>query len=208
MGFESAKLEPEGGSPIKVMFNPSEYNLSKSVSYTDKKVLGMNNPFTQFISGEAEVLKITLMFDTYVPPGVNGSEEGGKDVRLETKKISNLVEISPSLHRPPMVTFRYGSLQFKGIVTEVSQSITMFLGDGKPVRAKVEVSFRSIRDERTALESPDRTKSRTIHEGQQLWNLAWAEYGDAELWRVIAKENQIMNPLEVKPGQALKLPAI
>lgn len=209
MGFETAKLEVENGKKIPVLFNPSEYNLSKSVSYTDKKVLGMNNPFLQFISGEAENLKITLMFDTYEPPGRNSKKEGGKDVRLETKKVASLLEIDPARHRPPIVTFHYGSLHFEGVVTDVTQNFTMFLGDGRPVRAKLEVTFRSTgKSRQEPLESPDRTKCRILQEGQQLWQFAWEEYGDPKMWKTIARANQIRNPLEIEPGRALKVPAV
>lgn len=208
MGYESAKLTLEDGTEIKVLFNPSEYNLSKGVSYADKKVLGMDSPFIQFVSGEAEMLKITLMFDTYEPPGIHSPEEGGGDVRLETRKITSLTDIDPTKHRPPIVKFHYGSLHFRGVITEVNQVFTMFLGSGKPVRAKLELTFRSMEDKKLPLESPDRTKCRTIQESQHLWNLAWEEYGDTQMWKVIARENHIMNPLDVKPGQVLKLPAI
>jgi nucleoid-associated protein YgaU len=89
----------------------------------------------------------------------------------------------------------------------------MFLSDGKPVRAKLEVTFKSLFDIKSAqrkspFESPDRTKYRTIHEGEQLWNFANREYGSPEMWRVIAKENGIMNPLDIYPGQVIKLPAL
>lgn len=209
MGYEAARLETEDGKKIKVMFNPAEYNLSRSISYTDKKVLGMNNPFLQFISGEAENLKMTLMFDTYEPPSKFAPVEGGRDVRSETNKITNLAKIDASKHRPPIVTFHYGSLHFEGVITDITQNFTMFLGDGRPVRAKLEVTFRSVGEGRQVpLESPDRTKCRTLHEGQQLWHFAWEEYGDPEMWKEIARVNGILNPLEVKPGRVLKLPAV
>lgn len=209
MGFEVAVIKTENKKEIKVQFNPSEYNLSKNVSYTDKKILGTNNPFIQFVSGEAEKLTIELMFDTYEPPGVNSDEEGGEDVRKKTKEIIDLMDINPQKHRPPIVLFKYGSLHFRGVITDVTQKFTMFLSDGKPVRAKLNVTFQEAgTDEQIPLESPDRTKYRTMHESQSLWSLAWEEYGDADMWKVIAKENHIMNPLDVKPGQQLKLPAL
>ncbi len=82
-----------------------------------------------------------------------------------------------------------------------------------PVRAKVDITFKSLLDVKKSkmispFESPDRTKVRMVHEGEQLWNFAWDEYGDAEQWRAIARENGIMNPLEIMPGQKLKLPAL
>ncbi len=211
MGYEKAVLIPEGQSKeIKVQFNPAEYNLSRSTSYAEKKVLGMDNPFTQYIAGEAESLKITLMFDTYVPPGEKSEEESGSDVRIQTERIAKLMALDPKKHRPPKVTFRYGSLMFSGVITELSQTFTMFLANGMPVRAKLEVTFRTIGNENTRvpLESPDRTKCRTLHEGQSLWALAYEEYGDPEKWKEIARENRIANPLQIKPGQVLKLPAL
>ena len=211
MGYEKAVLIPEDGKKeIKVQFNPAEYNLSRSTTYAEKKVLGLDDPFTQYIAGEAETLKITLMFDTYMPPGEKNAEESGSDVRLQTEKIAKLMELDPKKHRPPKVTFRYGSLIFSGVITELNQTFTMFLANGMPVRAKLEVTFRSMGKENThvPLESPDRTNCRTLYEGQSLWGLAYEEYGDPEKWKEIARENHITNPLQVKPGQVLRLPAL
>ena len=89
----------------------------------------------------------------------------------------------------------------------------MFLADGMPVRARVDLTFKSMLDAEKSkmvspFESPDRTKVRTLREGEQLWNYAWQEYGDLEQWRAIARENGIMNPLDVAPGQKIKLPAL
>ena len=211
MGYERALLIPEDGKKeIKVQFNPAEYNLSRTTSYAEKKILGMDDPFTQYIAGESETLKITLMFDTYIPPGENKAEESGSDVRIQTEKIAQLMALDPKKHRPPKVTFRYGSLIFSGVITELNQTFTMFLANGMPVRAKLEVTFRSLGQENThvPLESPDRTKCRTIHEGQSLWGLAYEEYGDPEKWKEIAKENHITDPLRIKAGQILRLPAL
>ena len=82
-----------------------------------------------------------------------------------------------------------------------------------PVRAKVSLTFKSLispRDRRRAspFESPDRTKYRTIRQGIGLWDIAGMEYGDPDMWKMIARENGILNPLDVRPGQVVKLPAL
>ena len=88
MGYEKAVLIPEDGKKeIKVQFNPAEYNLSRSTTYAEKKVLGLDDPFTQYIAGEAETLKITLMFDTYMPPGEK--KRGGEWIGCETPDRKN-----------------------------------------------------------------------------------------------------------------------
>jgi len=214
VGIKKAKLIIEEiKEPLEVMFNPESYNLSFSASYSEKKVAGLDGPISQYIAGDSQTLDMTLFFDTYEPPTIQHPHEGGSDVTKLTRKLAALVYIKGSLHRPPKVTFQWGGLFFSGVVTSVKQTCTMFLADGMPVRAKVEVTFKSLLDvEKSKMvspfESPDRTKVKTIHEGEQLWNYAWEEYGDIEQWRVIAKENGIMNPLNITPGQRIKLPAL
>lgn len=215
MGLEKAYLEVEGkGGSIPVMFNPSEYNLSRGVNYAEKRIPGLEGPIMQFLSGENVTLDLSLVFDTYEPPSLqNQGKEGGTDVTIKTRELSRLLSINGSLHRPPVVWFVWGSLLFHGIVTKIDESYTMFLASGMPVRAKVKLTFQSLYDPEEGkmqepFESPDRTKVRTIQEGEQLWHYAWEEYGDPEQWRVIAKANGIRNPLSIAPGQKIKLPAL
>lgn len=214
MGIKKAQLRIESVTePLEVMFNPESYNLSFSAAYSEKRVAGLDGPISQYIAGDSQTLDMTLFFDTYEPPSLAKPREGGTDVTKLTRKLAELVYIKGSLHRPPKVTFQWGGLQFSGVVTNVKQTCTMFLADGMPVRARVEVTFKSLLDVKASkmvspFESPDRTKVRTIHQGEQLWNYAWDEYGDIEQWRAIARENGIMNPLDLVPGQRIKLPAL
>lgn len=223
MGLTKAKLviEKETGSKtIDVLFNPSEYQLTDGASYSEKRVPGLDGPIVQYISGDATELSVSLFLDTYVPggssllsavPGLGGNSS--TDVSAITKEIAESTSIVGSLHRPPKVTFKWGSLNFEGVITKVSHTYTMFTESGMPVRAKVNLTFRSLispedSKRKSPFESPDRTKYRTITEGTQLWSLAYAEYGDPEMWKLIAKENGIMNPLDIRPGQVVRLPAI
>lgn len=223
MGLTKAKLVIEketGSNTIDVLFNPSEYQLTDGAAYSEKKVPGLDGPIIQYISGEATELSVSLFLDTYVPsgssllsavPGMGGNSS--TDVSAITREIAQATSIVGSLHRPPKATFLWGSLNFEGVITKVSHIYTMFTESGMPVRAKVNLTFKSLispEDSKRAspFESPDRTKYRTVTEGTQLWDLAYREYGDPGMWRVIAEENGIMNPLDVKPGQVVRLPAL
>ncbi|MCH5344159.1 MAG: hypothetical protein J1E64_08970 [Acetatifactor sp.] len=213
MGIKKATLSIEGGETLQVMFNPASYNLSFSATYSEKRIVGLDGPIQQYVAGNSETLEMTLYFDTYQPPTLQNASESGTDVTKITKKLAALVQIDGSLHRPPKVTFKWGGIQFSGVVTNVNQSYTMFLADGMPVRAKVDLTFKSLLDVKQSklqspFESPDRTKLRVIHEKEQLWNFAWEEYGDIEEWRSIARENKILNPLDIVAGQRIKLPAL
>lgn len=209
---EKAVIEVEGGSRIEVMFNPESYQLSQSASYSEKKIPGLDGPISQFISGESMTLDMTLYFDTYVPPTAEAGESG-TSAAAKVGELTKLLKIDGSLHRPPSVSFCWGKLKFYGCVTSVKASYTMFLADGTPVRAKADVSFRSLLNadlsrRQAPFESPDRTKVRVLHEDEQLWHYAWQEYGDVERWREIAVQNGIADPLDVEPGMMLTLPAL
>ncbi|MEG1584995.1 MAG: hypothetical protein RR361_08090, partial [Anaerovorax sp.] len=186
---------------------------------------GLSGPVTQYISGAASTLTMTLMFDTYETSvtEIGSSLAAHAKARMKpikpsnvtklTKKITELTEIDGKLHRPPLCEFIWGALRFKGVVTSVNSTYTMFMEDGMPVRAKLDVTFQSVTDineskKESPFESPDRTKYRIVGEGTQLWHIAFDEYGDPELWRVIAKENGIMNPKELHAGQMVRLPAL
>lgn len=222
MGLTKAKLEIEkevGKTVIEVLFNPSEYQLTDAANYSEKKVPGLDGPILQYVSGEATELSLNLFLDTYVPKQSSsllpfgGSGDSSEDVSYITKLIADAVAIDGSLHRPPEVTFKWGSLNFKGVVTKFNHTYTMFTESGMPVRAKVSLTFKSLispKDKRrkSPFESPDRSKYRTIRQGIGLWDIANMEYGDPNMWKVIAKENGILNPLDVRPGQVVKLPAL
>lgn len=220
MGLTKAKLEIEkeiGKSIVEVLFNPSEYQLTDAANYSEKKVPGLDGPIVQYISGEATELSLNLFLDTYVPPPSSlisfGTPPVSRDVSAITKQIADATSIQGSLHRPPKVTFKWGSLNFTGVVTKFNHTYTMFTESGMPVRAKVTLTFKSLispKDKRreSPFESPDRTKYRTIRQGTGLWDIAGMEYGDPDMWKMIARENGILNPLDVWPGQVVKLPAL
>jgi nucleoid-associated protein YgaU len=190
--------------PINVMFNPTQYQVESANKYAWHTVPGLSSPVAQFITGEADTLSMELFFDT------TATQE---DVRNKTKQITGLLSIDSHLHAPPLVQFIWGSLSFKGLVEKVSQTFTMFLETGNPVRARLNVTFkayRSIQEQLAAIspESADRTKQRVLHEGEQLWMLAHTEYEDAGVWREIAKANGIDNPRLLQAGRPLTLPRL
>lgn len=219
--FQKARITTDHGKTIQVMFNPAEYNLDAGVNYSSINVPGLDGPITQYISGTQDTLTIQLMFNTYQPPKydpnakriVETPESKMEDVTDYTAKIYDLTRIAGALHRPPVCTFQWGSLHFRGVVTSVKQKFTMFLEGGKPVRALVDMTFQSVLDpvfskKSSPWESPDRTKYRVLDESTSLWQLAYEEYGDSEKWKDICRANGIRNPLDVYAGMEIKLPPL
>jgi hypothetical protein len=187
---------------VEVLFNPSEYSLDTSNSYTWKTARGMTMPVGQFVSGGATSLTMDFFFDTY---------EQGVDVRNYTVKIASLLDVEKK--EPPICQFVWGSLDFKGVVEKVAQNFTMFLNSGIPVRAKLKVTFRSWLSQMEQLRTiegvtAEHTKQRMLKQGDQLWMIAAHEYEDPSKWREIAKVNKIDNPLKVQTGRRISVPRL
>lgn len=193
-----------GQETLEVLFNPSEYSLESANTFAWQTIPGLQTPIAQFISGEATTLSMELFFDSY---------EKGTDVRQLTAKVSKLLDVDKDLHAPPSCRFVWGSLDFKGIVERVSQKFTMFLDSGLPVRATLSVTFRAIASmkeqyQNIPRQSADRTKQRTLEQGDQLWMIAAHEYEDAGEWRAIAEANGIDNPRTMRTGRKITIPRL
>ncbi len=189
---------------VDVLFNPTEYELEAGNQYSEQEVPGLQTPLSQFTSGERSKLTLNLFFDTY---------EAGIDVRTHTSKIVSILDVDSDLHVPPDCKFIWGSLDFKGVITNITQKYTMFLETGVPVRATLTVvmlSSQTMKEQYQQIprQSADRTKQKTVRQGDQLWSIAAEEYEDAGAWRHIAEANGIDNPRLLASGRSLKIPRL
>lgn len=189
---------------VDVLFNPTEYGLTTSNQYAENEVPGLQSPTTQFVGGDATTLSLNLFFDTY---------EAGTDVRIHTSKIVGILDVDSDLHAPPECRFVWGSLDFKGVIVSIKQRFTMFLESGAPVRATLDIEMRSTQTMKEQYkeiprQSADRTKRKTVKQGDQLWSIAAEEYEDPGAWRHIAEANGIDNPRQLAAGRNLTIPRL
>lgn len=195
---------------IKVQINPSEYKLDRSVSYGDQALPGQDSPITQFVSGDARTLSMEFLFDVYGP---DGPPDKPRDVRTLTDRIDRLLQVDTDSKAPPVVKFVWGSIEFTSVIESANTRFTMFLRDGTPVRAWMDVTFREYATptDRLASDSSDSNDEETVHvvqEGDTLWAIADAEYDDPYKWRTIAEENGIEDPRTLQPGTELTIPPL
>lgn len=122
-----------------------------------------------------------------------------------------LMDIDSELHSPPVCLFIWGTYIFKCIIERVSKKYTMFLPDGTPVRATLNITMKEYKEvvmqlREIDLHSSDLTKKRLVKEGDSLWSISAKEYGDPGEWRIIAEANNIENPVYLHPGIELLIP--
>ena len=208
---------------VSFTFNPTSYSISTRPNYKEVPHLMKDTEKQEFLGGVGRTLTVQLIFDSFsdsdlfsgsaVKNLTEGVENRLKPVTDKLKKLEQAVHIAGEIHEPPLVIFSWGNLSFKGRIISYSTNYTMFSMEGKPIRATVDLSIKEYRDPAKAsrespFESPDRTKSRVVVEGMSLWSIAYEEYDDCEKWRIIAKANNIMNPLDIRPGQVIRVPAL
>ena len=206
-------LDDAPRKPIEIMFNPGQYSISKSNTWTEAQITGSNVPRLEFTSGGAMTLTLSdLIFETY--------EDGG-DVRKYTDKFLALTKISPKtvdrvtgIGRPPRVLFSWGKdVKFESVVTSFSIDFTLFSPDGVPVRAKMRLTLQESKDEGVKTgQNPTSQgnmgqKVHIVKPGDTLDRIAYDELGDSGLWREIADNNRLDNPMALKPGMLLGIPS-
>jgi LysM repeat protein len=204
MALAKASITPEGAAAIPVLFNPTQYSLDQGNQIAEIGVPGLSAPILQYVRGNARTLTMELFFDT---------NEQQRDVRDYTGKIYGLLGIKGATHVPPICTFTWGNFNFRCIVERIGGRFTLFLADGTPVRATLNVTFKEYIDvEVTVRESPtesaERVKTWTVKRGDTLSSIANAEYGNSAKWRPIAEANHIDNPRVLAPGLVLVIPAV
>lgn len=206
------KVYREPLEEISCLFNPAEYKISESAGYSKQKDIRQTDSQEQYTGGYQSSLSLTLYYDiTENLGGVSDETAGVTSVKDYTSKIAGLLLVDGDLHRAPQIEFIWGDLAYKGVLATLNQEFTYFGIDGRPLRAKLDLSITGVGSDlagrESPLSSPDRTKQRQVTMGTTLWKLAWDEYGDCEKWKEIARYNHLENPLDLKLGQVLQLPA-
>ncbi len=199
------------GQRIPVLFNPEEYTVSRDNNFAQMAIPGRRGPLLQFVNGNMQTLEMELLVDSY--EAYSGRNQASDDVRLLTRQITDLMNIDPSTHAPPVLLFTWGSLAFTCVLARASQRFIMFLPDGTPVRARLQVSFNEfinaeLEAKETKRETADYSHLHVVHEGETISGIAAAVYQNPLLWRPIAIANDLDDPRTLPIGSQLLIPQL
>jgi len=187
--LEKAKIVVQATQEIiQVMYNPTELSLGKTVHVQGE---GANIQFERVSDDD---LTVSLFFD---------SSDAKTDIRDVTKRLVALTQPTVTTgastrKEPPVVVFTWAGALFTGVVTKLDQKFTMFLASGIPVRAELTVTFKSVLTEKEDLAARGYFKCRklwTVKEGDRLYLIAHKALGNAALWRLIARANDVYDPI-------------
>ena len=205
MSFSKAIITIEHtGEQIPVAFNPEEYTLNHDNNFAAQNIPGLSAPVLQFVHGNMRTLEMELFFDT---------TDELSDVREQTKQVTDLLKIDSDLHAPPVLFVSWGSLNFRCVLARASQQFIRFMEDGRPIRARLNVTFNEFIDPEHESRAVNRQTSNftKVHiglEDETLADMAHQYYENPRMWRAIAIENQIDNPQSDFSGVALRIPSL
>jgi hypothetical protein len=139
-----AKISMDSSDVISVQFNPNKLNFKEAVVYNEKTKIASkkarNTPTGVFAIQKPRELSLELLFDTYTSIRPDKLKN---DVKDEVDKFTNLVNSVDG--RPPKIFFSWGSIQFKGVITNLSYTYTLFTSSGKPARATMNLTLKEYK---------------------------------------------------------------
>ncbi len=199
------------GARVPVLFNPEEYSVNRDNNFAQMAIPGLRAPLLQFVHGNMQTLEMELLVDSY--EAHSGRNAANADVRLLTRQITDLMNIDPTTHAPPVLLFTWGSLSFTCVLVRASQRFILFRADGVPVRARLTVSFNEFTNaeleaKETKRETADFSHLYVVRAGETLSSIAAQVYENPQLWRPIAIANNVDDPRVLPIGLELLVPQL
>lgn len=210
--------DPEFKNRIKeipefyTLMNPEHYTFNYKIQQNEEQAQGTTSAPLAFNKIAPEELELDFIFDrTGVITGAESLEDGVIDDIENFKKV--ILQYNGDEHKPNYLIISWGSLIFKGSLTEMSIEFKLFKSDGTPIRAIAKAKFKGVVDEnlRAAKEnnkSPDLTHYRIAKEGDTLPLMTYKIYGDSKYYLEVAKVNNLIHFRKLEPGQRIFFPPL
>jgi nucleoid-associated protein YgaU len=198
-----------GGDRLECAFNPNKYSISKRAEWRGTpSSAAPTAPTPEFVGTMPRSLSMNLLFDAWASG--DDSVSAAVDQLLEWCNPTS-ASISQGRPNPAILTFTWGQTAFfDAYLQSVNAQYTLFKPDGTPLRASVDVTLVEVPNEPGGQNptSGSLAGHRTVRlvAGESLHSIAYREYGSAVLWRGLAVENGIDDPLRIEPGTTLRIP--
>ena len=133
---------------IPVQFNPTTMQLQMSNSVDGGDSRGRQTQ--QYNGSSSTVLSLDLEFDT----ADEGTNDNPVDVRTKTNQVRQFVLPGGegSKQAPPRVKFRWGTFELVGVMSSLTEELSLFSRDGAALRSKLSVQIKEQDPKFEALE--------------------------------------------------------
>jgi hypothetical protein len=208
---------------FRTLLNPENYTFKYKIEQNDDQASGTSSAAPRFNKALPEDLELEFVFDRtgvitdYGAPGGSDDktfkDEGGGIIDDVEKFKKVIFDYNGDEHKPNYLVISWGTLLFKGTLSEMDITFKLFKSDGTPLRAVARAKFKGFVEDdlRVAIEnnsSPDLTHVRIVKDGDTLPLMAHRIYGDSKYYLEVAKTNQITNFRKLTVGQKIFFPPI
>jgi hypothetical protein len=190
---------------IPLRFNPTDYKLSKTNTFAEITIPGLETPPLQYVRGGSETLSFQALVDT------SDTLENVRTTYVDG--LRNLMRPDSREHAPPIVRFVWDEAVFTGVMEKLDVNYVLFRQDGVPLRAQLDVTLKEFRPAAqqvadTPRSSPTVEKSYVVRRGDTLSSISAAVYRRPDAWRELARANGITDPRDLRPGMVLTVPRL
>lgn len=209
---DNGKVSVDDSRQFKFMLNPEKYDHSFAIKYSDKGAIGQSAANTRFSGVDPETLKISTMIDT--TGAIGDADASAGDVKTQLKDLADIVyKYDGDAHEPSPVQVLWGSQIFIGRLKSMSVDNTLFKASGEPLRAKLQLEFKSfMSNEEEALRanrsSPDMSHLVEVRAGDTLPLMCHRIYRDSSYYLEVARHNGITDFRDLEPGSKLHFPPL
>lgn len=202
-----------GDEELWLDFNPGEYTIAKSSSWTRPQMKGgKQTGKPEFQGANAQTLQLEALFDHRIR-GDGPSVADRIATLLEWVKPTD-DSVKKKKPQPPILMFEWGKNPalsgFRGYLKQVQAKYLLFDGSGLPLRATANLTLEEVpvppKKQNPTSGSIHGRRTHLVADGDSLASIAWREYEDPTLWRGIAAFNGIDDPLRVRSGATILLP--
>ncbi|WP_299248454.1 LysM peptidoglycan-binding domain-containing protein [uncultured Aquimarina sp.] len=207
------------------LVNPEKYTFNYKIEQNEDQASGTSDLSPRFNKKLPEDLELEFLFDrtgVIIHYGSNPDEssddtvfkDNGEGVIDDIEKFKKVIlDYNGDEHKPNYVMIYWGTLLFKGSLTEMSVEFKLFKSDGTPIRAVAKAKFQGFVEDdlRVAKEnnqSPDLTHIRMVKEGDTLPLMSHRIYGDSKYYLEVAKVNELSSFRKLEVGKEIFFPPI
>lgn len=194
------------------LMNPEKYTYHYKIEQNDDQASGTSAISPRFNKQLPENLELDFVFDrSGVLTGFENSDDGIIDDIEKFKKV--ILDYEGTEHKPNYLTISWGSLLFKGALTEMDIEFKLFKPDGTPIRAVAKAKFQgfvedNLRAAKENNQSPDLTHYRIVKAGDTLPLMTYQIYGDSKYYLEVAKANNLIKFRKLEEGQRISFPPL
>lgn len=196
---------------FSALVNPENYTFKYKIELEEEQAPGTSAAALKFNKISPQELEFDFVFDS---TGAIPNSSSSGDIVEDVEKLKQVaLKYEGDTHKPNYLRISWGTLLFKGCLTELSITFKLFKPDGTPIRALAKGKFKgfvedNLRAAQENAQSPDLTHVRVVKEGETLPYLTYKIYGDSKYYLEIARVNDLINFRQLTAGQKLIFPPL